>query len=376
MIFMHLAVVWLAFAPLSPPEPSAPVADLTPLAAVLREDLGVPALAVGITSSAGVRGLGVVGDRASSGNDPVSLDSRFHLGSLTKSMTATVAARLVERGLIRWDTTVGETDPEMAGQLPESARGITLAQLLSHRAGFPEDRIPGPIHIRMWMLEGPIRDQRREAARLILSNKENLPPDQGMIYSNGGYIVAGWMLETVTGQSWESLAERELFDPIGMTRAGFGPPGLDPTDADQPLGHGRQGDQLNPIPPMIGADNPPVFGPAGRVHCSIEDLTMYARLHLRGLRDEPGDYLPHAAFVQLHADPDNDGYALGWGIQGEGEERRSTHTGTNTRWFAVILVWPERDLAAVAAMNALPRSDARVDILARLLESAEKAEIP
>jgi D-alanyl-D-alanine carboxypeptidase len=376
MIFVHLAAAWLAFAPLSPPEPSAPASDLSALAAALREELGVPAIAVGITSSAGVRGLGVAGHRTSAGDDPVTLASRFHLGSLTKSMTATAAARLVERGVIRWDMTVGETDPELAARLPEPARGITLAQLLSHRAGLPDDRSPGPVHMRLWMLDGPIRDQRREATLLILSNKVNTAPGEAMTYSNAGYIVAGWMLETAAGASWEDVLRREVFDPIGMTHAGFGPPGLDPPDDRQPLGHGRQGNQLNPVPALIGADNPPVSGPAGRVHCSITDLTAYARFHLRGLRTEPGDHLPHDAFVRLHADPEGDGYALGWGIQGEGEGRRSMHAGSNTRWYAVILVWPDRDLAVVAAMNAMPKSDPPVDIFRRLLDVADQAESP
>lgn len=376
MISVCLAAAWLAFAPLSPAQPSAPASDLSALAAALRDEVGVPAIAIGITSSEGVLGVGIAGHRTSAGEDPVTLDSRFHLGSLTKSMTATAAARLVERGVIRWDTTVEQTDPELAAQLPESARGITLAQLLSHRAGLPDDRSPGPIHMRLWMLDGPIRDQRREATRLILSNKDNVAPDEAMTYSNGGYIVAGWMLETAAGASWEDILRKEVFDPVGMTQAGFGPPGLDPPDDRQPLGHGRQGDQLNPVPALIGADNPPVSGPAGRVHCSIADLTAYARFHLRGLRDEPGEHLPHDAFVRLHADPEGDGYAMGWGIQGVGEDRRSTHAGSNTRWFAMILVWPGRDLAVVAAMNAMPKSDPPVDILRRLLDAADKAQSP
>jgi CubicO group peptidase (beta-lactamase class C family) len=227
--------------------------------------------------------------------------------------------------------------------------------------------------MRLWMLDGPITDQRREATRLILSNNANTPAGERMTYSNGGYIVAGWMLETITGEAWETLLQRELFEPIGMHTSGHGPPGLDPADPEQPLGHGRQGEVLTPVPIAIGADNPPVLGPGARVHCSIADLATYARLHLLGLRGEQDDYLPRATFVHLHADPESDGYALGWGIQGAGEERRSVHTGSNSRWYAVILVWPQRDIAVVAAMNALPKPDASIDLLASLIEAAAPA---
>ena len=376
MVIHALTVCLATFLMVS--RPSAPAAqdDLTILAEDLRTRLGVPAIAVGITSSDGPTRLGVAGMRRVGGSDPVHAEDRFHVGSLTKSMTATIAARLVQRGEISWDTTVSQIDPQLAATLPESARTITLSQLLAHRAGLPDDRNPGPIHMRLWMLEGPITDQRREAVRLILSNQANTPPGERMVYSNGGYIVAGWMLETVSKESWESLIQRELFEPLAMRTAGFGPPGLDPPDPDQPMGHGRQGDQLTPVPTAIGADNPPVFGPAGRVHCSIADLAAYARLHLRGLRGSEDDYLPDEFFAHLHADPESDGYALGWAIQGEAAERRSLHAGSNARWYAVILVWPERDLAVVAAMNAFPRQDAGIDLFASLLEAAAPTPSP
>lgn len=376
MLIPSLTLCLAAFLLVSLPAEPVATDDLSALAEDLRTQLGVPAIAVGITSSQGPTRLGVAGTRRVDGTDPARLEDRFHVGSLTKSMTATVAARLVERGLITWDTTVAQVDPELAAKLPESARTITLSQLLAHRAGLPDDRNPGPTHMRLWMLEGPILEQRREATRLLLSNPANTPADERMNYSNGGYVVAGWMLESITGEAWETLLERELLEPLAMHTTGQGPPGLEPADPNQPLGHGRQGDQLTPVPIALGADNPPVLGPGARVHGSIADLTTYARLHLLGLRGQQEEYLPQAAFVHLHADPESDGYALGWGIQGQGAGRRSLHTGSNSRWYAVMLVWPDRDLAVVAAMNAFPKQDSSVDLLASLIEAATPAPGP
>lgn len=345
-------------------------ADLSGFAETLRAELGVPALAVTATNSEGLTAAGVAGVRATGGDDPARITDRWHLGSLTKSMTATVAARLVERGTIRWDATIAELDPELAASVPEAHRTVTLGQLLAHRAGLPDDRFSAPLQMKMWTLEGPPEDQRRVLVPLLFAQPGVTSAGETMRYTNGGYMVAGWMLETVAGEAWESLIQRELFEPLGMDSAGFGPPGMDPGQGAQPLGHGRGPDGPVPVPAVLGADNPPPFGPAGRVHCSITDLAAYARLHLRGLRGEDTGYLPHEAFVRLHADPEGDGYALGWGVVGEGDDRRSTHTGSNTRWLALILVWPARDLAIVAATNAVPQDAAHADVLARLIDAA------
>jgi CubicO group peptidase (beta-lactamase class C family) len=96
------------------------------------------------------------------------------------------------------------------------------------------------------------------------------------LYSNGGYIVAGAMLEALTGQTWETLMEQELFQPLGITTAGFGAPGTSAV-RDQPWGHLRSGGTWTPLSPGPGADNPAAIGPAGTVHIALSDITLYRR---------------------------------------------------------------------------------------------------
>lgn len=345
----------------------------------LRAELGVPALVFAATDDTRTILRGVAGRRSADRPTPALIDDRFHLGSLTKSMTATLAAILVERGDIAWDTTVARACPALAEpdgdtpSIPQAARAITLAQLLAHRSGLPDDRMGGPMLLGMWSLAGPITGQRAQAARAMLSQSNNKEPGAGFAYANANYIVAGHMLEAVTGRSWEELIRAELFDPLGMATAGQGPPGMGMDDPEsglppQPLGHGRTPDGPQPIPAILGADNPPAFGPAGRVHASIDDLAAYARAHLAGLRGQDG-LLPAAAFEHLHADPESDAYALGWVVMADPEHpdaRISLHAGSNTRWLAHACIMPERNLAVVCAMNAMP-ADADADPLARIL---------
>lgn len=355
------------------PADDAPPADLSAFAESLRARLDVPALALCATSAERELAWGVAGTRSLDDPAPVERADRFHLGSLTKSMTATLCAIYVERGLLTWDTTIAQADPALAEEIPQRARSITLRQLLGHRTGLPDDRAGGSMLLKFWSLTGPITDQRRQAARLILTNPDAGEPGERFAYANANYIVAGHLLETLTGEAWETLIDRELFKPLGMTTAGQGAPGAEPDEGPQPLGHGGPPTKRVPIKPGLAADNPPLLGPAGRVHCSVEDLARYARAHLAGLRGSDAGVLPHAAFVTLHDDPEGDGYALGWGVSGQGDDRRSTHAGSNTRWLALITVWPACDVAVVVTMNAYPDPARRIDALAETLHALDEA---
>lgn len=378
MMLRPLAVVlaWIATGPVmgSPPPPSSPPQDLSPTAAKLALELGVPGLAFAATDEQGIIARGVAGVRASDGADPIRFDDRFHLGSLTKAMTATVAARLVERGLIRWDSTLGSVSPDLAAEIPEHTRGLTLASLLTHRSGMPDDRNDMQLLGNLWMLQGDITDQRFRASRTMLTRIGEPDGPRPFAYANANYVVAAHMLEMVTGRPWEDLIADELFGPLGLTCAGHGPPGMDDDQGAQPKGHARTPEGLRPMPALPGTDNPPVTGPAGRVHMSIGDLAAFARAHLAGLRGRPGILTPET-FAALHTPPESGGYAFGWGIRGEPGHRVSSHAGSNTRWFALMFVVPDENLAVVVAMNATPEPDGPIDALEVIREALKDAGV-
>ena len=97
-----------------------------------------------------------------------------------------------------------------------------------------------------------------------------------MIYSNQGYAIVGAMLEKLTGTPWETLITERLFKPLHMDSAGFGPPGTI-GGMDQPWGHIRK----LAITVPLQADNPPAIAPAGRVHCSLDDLARFTIFHMQ-----------------------------------------------------------------------------------------------
>ncbi len=313
----------------------------------VRATHAVPALTAAFIRGSDLVALGAIGVRRAGSTDRVQPTDRWHVGSCTKSMTATLLAMLVEQGKLSWNTTIGETFPDLAGRIHPGFQKVTLLQLLSHRSGLPDDRTPdSTIWPKVRALTGPMRQQRRDLIALVLSRAPVVEPGSRMLYSNYGYTIVGAFAEQVTGQEWESLTRQMLFQPLGMGSAGFGPPGL-----AQPWGHTRA--DCQPVAPGPDADNPPVIGPAGTVHCSMGDWARYAALHLRGAQGEAGLLLKPESFQRLQTDEYKQGYALGWAVAQRNWAGgvALNHTGSNTLWYADLWIAFAKNVAFLAASN-------------------------
>jgi CubicO group peptidase (beta-lactamase class C family) len=347
------------------PAPAAGDPALIALLEPIRQQHKLPALAAAVVTRQGLETLAVTGYRRRDRAVPATTNDLWHLGSNTKAMTAVLAGRLVERGRLSWRTTPAEVFPELAAEFHPDFKGVTLRQLLTHRAGLKAnldwDRLARA---------GSVVEQRRAAVREALVAPPEYPPGTRAMYSNLGYVIAGAMLERIAGAPWEDLMRREVFEPLGMSRAGFGGVGT-PGALDQPWGHlagGRPARHNGPA-----ADNPPVLGPAGTVHCTLADWARFVADFLRGLRGEPG-LLPPVTYRALVAVEPGDeapgpSYGAGWVVT-----RRDwagglalNHCGCNTLYFANVWLAPERDFAVLVVANqgldAFEATDAAVAAL-------------
>ena len=328
--------------------------DVTALIAARRSTEGLVALGGAVVDEDGLLAVGVDGLRSSGDAVPVTVDDRWHLGSDTKSMTAMLAAVLVEQGVLTWDQTLAETFPEFADEMNTAYRSMTIVELVSHRAGLP-NAVPDDLWMELWQNQGTMIEQRARFARALLARAPSTPPGSAYEYSNAGFIMAGAMMEKVTGRSWETLMEAELFEPLGMTDCGFGPAATDGA-LDAPLGH-REGTPPVPVPAGPMADNPPALGPAGTVHCPLASWALYIAAHLR--RGGDGALLPTAAFERLHADPgigtppSGFGYGYGWFVLDRPWAGGLTlnHAGSNTMNYAVAWVAPLKNRAYLVVTN-------------------------
>jgi CubicO group peptidase (beta-lactamase class C family) len=184
---------------------------------------------------------------------------------------------------------------------------------------------------------------------MAFKEKPVAAPGEKYVYSNFGYVVAGAMAEQVAGSSWEELISAEIFKPLGMQSAGFGGIGT-PGEIDQPWGHGADGKPVLRNGPDI--DNPPVLGPAARVHCKLADWAKFVADQLRGARGEPALLKPETYRV-LHTPPFGGDYALGWiVVEPEwGGGKVLSHAGSNVMNYAVVWIAPLKDFAVLIVTN-------------------------
>jgi CubicO group peptidase (beta-lactamase class C family) len=323
----------------------------------------VPAIAAALVTSKGLLTAGVVGTRKRGSEVPATLNDQWHLGSDTKAMTATLVAKLVEQGRLKWDSTVAEVFPDLATGFDAEARKITVLQLLSHRSGLK----PNPDLVLYGGADGA--KERLRVVKDELGKPPQHTPGTHYEYSNLGYAIAGAITEKVTGKPWEEAMRKEVFGPLGMTSVGFGGTGT-PGQLDQPWGHHKDGQPVVSNGPRM--DNPPVLSPAGRVHCTIQDWARFIADQLRGDRGEPALLQP-ASYQKLHTPPFGGEYALGWLVV----ERKwaggtaLNHAGDNTMNCANVWVAPRRDFAVLICVNqsgetAFLASDEAVGALIKL----------
>ena len=327
-------------------KPEAPALTPNPaidrILAPVRDGHHLPGLVGAVVTGALSPVIGAVGLRKVGSPEPITVNDIVHIGSCTKAMTATLIGLLVDEGKLTWQTTLGQVFPERSKNLSADVRSLSIVRLLEHRAGLPHDPpswwdLPGktPTEKRFALLDGPLKAP-------LLSK-----PGTKYEYSNLGYALAGAMAEKVMGRSWEDLMRERLFKPLGMTSAGFGPPGT-PGKVDQPWGHVKEGDTAKPIQ----GDNAAALGPAGTVHCTMADWVKFASLHMLAAEGKP-KLLKAATFRVLHTPPAGGDYAGGWIVTDRpwAGGRALTHSGSNTMWYCTVWIAPVKNFAALVATN-------------------------
>lgn len=323
---------------------------------------GVVGIAGAIISPDGALGVGAAGVRKDGDPTDFEADDLVHLGSCTKAMTSVLIATLVEDGTLTWETTLVEGVPQLAEEVDPSFRDVTLSELTRHTSGMPRNASSWRRRQHL-----PVREAR------LATLRDNLGVPSGErrgehVYSNLAYMAAGVVAETACDASWEDLITERVFQPLGMTTAGFGPPSKDGR-IDQPWGHptgllwGWRPTQL---------DNTPALGPAGTVHCSLEDWGRFVSLFLR----KGAPLVSEEAFAAL-TKPDVDDYAGGWVVVDRpwAGGTAFTHAGSNTTWHAIAWVAPEIGRAYLTATNCSNSRSHRVcdGAIVRLIKIDEAA---
>ena len=323
---------------------AAPAQDLGAMLDKALADRSIPAMAVLVIRDGRIEGQAVRGLRAAGGSARADANDVWHIGSDAKAMTATMIARVVERGKLSWTAPLSAMLPGVAMR-PEY-RDVTLVDLLSHLAGLRDldDTRDAALIAAAFADRSPLPQQRQAFARMVLNEAPIGPKRADSVYSNSDYVLAGAIAEATTGKSFETLMQREVFGPLGMK--------VDFADsaAGQVLGH-KAGIALT----GPHSDNPRLIAPAGRVKLTMTDWARFAIDQMAGEHGK-GKLLTATTYRFLHMAQGATNAALGWGVKMDWPKgapmRMLMHAGSNGYWYALIALAPDRNAGVLIVANA------------------------
>lgn len=250
------------------PPPPASLEEFRAQAAAILEETGIPGAGIALVRADGVEWAGGVGLADRDAAIPVTADTHFRAGSISKTFVAMALVQQYEDGTLELDAPVSELAPLVRIDNPwEATDPVTVRHLLQHTAGFDD------MHFNeMYNLTSPpdmalVDVLRRNPA----SRRVRWRPGTRMSYSNPGYGLAGYVLEQVTGQPYETVIAERIFQPLGMTSSSFVL-----TDADHAVLARGYDSRTGPPVPYTQI----YLRPAGNLHTSAAELGRFVQLLL------------------------------------------------------------------------------------------------
>jgi CubicO group peptidase (beta-lactamase class C family) len=301
----------------------------------------VPGVAVGVLDPDGPRtwGFGVTNiDHPL----PIDADTVFEIASITKTMTATVAARLAAEGALDLDAPVRRYLPDFRVADPAVSATVTVRDLFTHTAGwFGEYLAP----------TGRGADAIATGVA-TMAGLEQLAPVGVFSYNNVSLTVAGRIIEIVSGRPYREAVRELLFAPLGMAHSAFDP--ADVLYERLAAGHTvRDGAAVRVRARLSDSTN---GDPVGGVRSTVNDLLRYARFHLGdGTAPDGTRLLPAAALAAMREPRVAMGpvghVGLAWFLDDRGGTGLAAHGGATVAHMSQFVLVPERGTAFVILTN-------------------------
>lgn len=288
------------------------------------------------------------GSRGPERKTPITLDARFRVGTVSKLFTAVVILSLVEEDRLSLEQSV-------AGWFPELPRGesITVGHLLQHSSGVAEYR-SSPFATLGAVLRPGRRWEPEEILRRIVRSQPEFEPGTGYDYSNSNYVLLGIVAERVTGESFSSLLERYITEPLGLSDTYLAPAPRGPET--EKLLTGYDYDLLPFGNHRIVPDNsawPSWAFTAGGIVSTPEDMARFLSSLFEGrlLSTRSVDLMTEYSPATQEQLPAMVGYGLGMRVLEIRGDLFYGHTGTIPGFGALLVYWPERSTAIAMAAN-------------------------
>jgi CubicO group peptidase (beta-lactamase class C family) len=356
----------LAFALLASTASAAPPEGFDARVEALRQSLGVPGVSISIVEDGHVMLAKGYGIRRLGAPEPVDADTIMTIGSTTKAFTVADLAILVDQGKLQWDDKVIDHLPWFVMYDPWVTREMTVRDLLVHRSGLG-------LGAGDLLFVPRSNVSRREAVRRLRYIKPKTSFRSAYAYDNILYMVAGQLIEEVSGETWEKFTRDHLLKPAGMLGSTSDDEGfLASPDHAQP--HARMNGGLRGIGDLEVLDERDRLAsnnlPAGRLSVSARDMARWLMIQLaHGKLPEGGQLFSEAASAEMWkpmilqpiaprpeavkaTQPLFDTYALGWDVQDYRGAKVISHTGAVFGFRAAVVLIPDRNVGFSIVVNS------------------------
>jgi CubicO group peptidase (beta-lactamase class C family) len=360
---------------------AAPPAGFEARVEAVRTAAEVPGMAIAIVENGEVALARGFGERKMGSPEKVDADTIFMTGSTGKAMTTAALATLVDAGKLKWDDPVTNYIPGFQMYDPWVTREMTIRDLLVHRSGLglgAGDLLVIP--------RGTL--SRAEVVRRIRFIKPATSFRSGYAYDNILYIVAGHVIDQVSGQTYEDYVREHVFKPAGMLHSTSDEAHRFATP-NRASPHGRVGQAVRGIGPLKLLDEhdnlAPASTPAGLLAISANDLARWLQIQLaRGKVPGGGQLFSEASSAEMWTPqtiepigpalpglegmtPNFQQYALGWEVRDYAGAKIIWHSGGIFGFVTVVVLIPEKNVGFAITQNS-EDGQARFGLMYELLD--------
>ncbi len=308
-----------------------------------------PGIAVGIVKDKKVIFAEGFGRRSVKDTLPVTPKTIFAIGSSTKAFTTMIMGMLVDDGKLEWDKPLREYLPDFKMKDDFASQRITPRDLVTHRSGLPR-------HDMVWY--NNLISSRKDLVSRIQYLEPNKDFRTDFQYQNLMFLTAGYLVEQITGDTWENAVLKRILEPLEMRSTNFSV--LESMKApDFALPYKDEDSAVKEIP----FRNITVMGPAGSINSNLEDMCKWMLFHLNDGKVADAQLISAAMMTQIHTpymaisapsrypEISPASYGLGWFIDMYRGHNRVYHGGNIDGFSALVSLYPNDNLGIVVLTN-------------------------
>ena len=316
------------------------------------QELGVPGIAVGVDLGGDLT-IATAGVTSVDHGRPIDETTLFQIGSTAKTFTATAIMALADQGVVTLDAVVRDYLPELRLHDEHTAQTVTVRHLLNHTAGWDGGDA--------WIDTGEGDDAVQRAATQLVDHPQQFPAGAGASYNNAAYVLAGRLIEEMTGETYDTALARLVLEPLGLQQTLTSLNMI--MSRSFAVGHTNSPSSDSRLEMCSPWSDPRGYLPAGaRLASSLHDQLRWARFQLGGGRiPEGGRLLSEHSWRTMH-EPSTEHelmpgvrVGLGWLLREIQSERVIEHHGDVSGQHSSLTILPSRDCAIVVLTNATPQ---------------------